>query len=635
MRLLELGKIITIEKEEGLWYYPALLEISLNLDNSEEFSMTFANAMRLDDWGYTYADLISDASSTSRKVSANWQDILAYSKERAEISSLIKDPLDTTLRASFANMVNQEFTVDKNGILGRKKVSETSDEFEDEQVRLINNLLIFTDDNWETAKTALGKIYYTDDDGNQVTSYGIIAETIIGSLIMGERLKIKNTNSTVELGAEGITIKKADGTVVFQAGADGTLLVRNYATTDSVASAIELANNGIKMYVTSTAMNDTLKGYATTDSVASAIELANNGIKMYVTSTAMNDTLKGYATTDSVASAIELANNGIKMYVTSTAMNDTLKGYATTDSVASAIELANNGINAYVTADGGSKSSFGWSLKSTGFYIYANASTVMKVTSSGLEISGAITAGSTITGAAINGGTIDIGDVLIVNEEGRVSIKSSAGNGNGILRIDNYWVALESGSTEFNVTSTRLQFSSDSYVGSLGRNVHSSVTVSGSASIQMVRDGTYFTIYIDGSARATCPHNLYITGTWTGSSAGSISSDVNKKNTITNMADAYEVLFDELRACTFKYNDGTSDRVHTGYIAQEVKAAMDIAGISTQDFAALCIDRPGTEYEEWSLRYEEFVSLNTWQIQKLKRRVSELEALVAQLTNKE
>jgi len=323
------------------------------------------------------------------------------------------------------------------------------------------------------------------------------------------------------------------------------------------------------------------------------------------------------------------------MYVTSTAMNDTLKGYATTDSVASAIELANNGINAYVTADGGSKSSFGWSLKSTGFYIYANASTVMKVTSSGLEISGAITAGSTITGAAINGGTIDIGDVLIVNEEGRVSIKSSAGNGNGILRIDNYWVALESGSTEFNVTSTRLQFSSDSYVGSLGRNVHSSVTVSGSASIQMVRDGTYFTIYIDGSARATCPHNLYITGTWTGSSAGSISSDVNKKNTITNMADAYEVLFDELRACTFKYNDGTSDRVHTGYIAQEVKAAMDIAGISTQDFAALCIDRPGTEYEEWSLRYEEFVSLNTWQIQKLKRRVSELEALVAQLTNKE
>jgi hypothetical protein len=230
MCLLELGKIITIEKEEGVWYYPALLEISMNLDNSDEFSMAFANAMRLGDWGYTYADLISDASSTSRKVSANWQDILAYSKERAEISSLIKDPLDTTLRASFANMVNQEFAVDKNGILGRKKVSETSNEFEDEQVRLINNLLIFTDDNWKTAKTALGKIYYTDEDGNIITSYGLIAETIIGSLIMGERLKIKNEDSTVEIGAEGITIKKVNGDTVFKATPDGNLEVTGTIT---------------------------------------------------------------------------------------------------------------------------------------------------------------------------------------------------------------------------------------------------------------------------------------------------------------------------------------------------------------------------------------------------------------------
>lgn len=245
MRLLELGKIITIEKEEGLWYYPALLEISMSLDNSDEFSMTFSNAMRLDDWGYTYADLISDASSTSRKVSANWQDILAYSKERAEISSLIKDPLDTTLRASFANMVNQEFTVDKNGILGRKKVSETSDEFENEQVRLINNLLVFTDDNWETAKTALGKIYYTDDDGNQVTSYGLIAETLIGSLIIGERLKIKNTNSTVEIGAEGILIKKTNGDVVFSAKPDGSLTAKVGSTNGSTSTFdFELKSTG-------------------------------------------------------------------------------------------------------------------------------------------------------------------------------------------------------------------------------------------------------------------------------------------------------------------------------------------------------------------------------------------------------
>ena len=364
MRLLELGKIITIEKEEGLWYYPALLEIAINLDNSEEFTMTFANAMRLDDWGYTYADLISDASSTSRKVSANWQDILAYAKEREVVTSLIRDPLDMTLRAAFANMVNQEFTVDKNGILGRKKVSETSDEFEDEQVRLINNLLIFTDDNWETAKTALGKIYYTDEDGNTTTSYGLIAETIIGSLIMGERLKIKNENSTVEIGAEGITIKKADGTIVFQATPDGELIVRNYASQSSV---------------------DDLEGRM--DSAEASIEVQAGQIALKASQTSVDALTKRMT---SAETSITANANAIKLKASQSSVDD-LEGRM--DSAESEIEQNASAITAKVSKTyGSSSSSFGWSLTSSGFYIYSSASTVLKVTSSGLEVTGTITA---------------------------------------------------------------------------------------------------------------------------------------------------------------------------------------------------------------------------------------------------
>ena len=364
MRLLELGKIVTIEKEEGLWYYPALLEIAINLDNSEEFTMAFANAMRLDDWGYTYADLISDASSTSRKVSANWQDILAYAKERETVTSLIRDPLDMTLRAAFANMVNQEFTVDKNGILGRKKVSETSDEFEDEQVRLINNLLIFTDDNWETAKTALGKIYYTDEDGNTITSYGLIAETIIGSLIMGERLRIKNENSTVEIGAEGITIKKADGTIVFRATPDGELIVRNYASQSSV---------------------DDLEGRM--DTAEASIEVQAGQIALKASQSSVDALTKRMS---SAETSITANANAIKLKASQSSVDD-LEGRM--DTAESEIEQNASAISAKVSKSyGSSSSSFGWSLTSSGFYVYSNASTVLKVTSSGLEVTGTITA---------------------------------------------------------------------------------------------------------------------------------------------------------------------------------------------------------------------------------------------------
>ena len=471
MRLLELGKIITIEKEEGLWYYPALLEISINLDNSDEFSMTFANAMRLDDWGYTYADLISDASSTSRKVSANWQDILAYAKERETVTSLIRDPLDMTLRAAFANMVNQEFTVDKNGILGRKKVSETSDEFEDEQVRLINNLLIFTDDNWETAKTALGKIYYTDDDGNQVTSYGLIAETIIGSLIMGERLKIKNTNSTVEIGAEGISIKKADGTVVFSAKPDGSLVVRNYASQSSVDS---LSNR-----VTSA------EASITTQAGQIALKASQSSV-------------------DSLSNRVTRAESKISQNVSD--------------------------ISAKVSQTyGSSSSSFGWSLQSTGFYVYSNASTVMEITSSGLEVNGKIVAETGYIGGK-NGWVIDSSKIYCPHIKGETwgtgIVKGSGeseemdkmpafyagfnGNSYGGVLYTPYEDSDWSSHTSFYVTHEGHLYARDAYIE--GSGIFSGTITASEGSIAGWAMGW------DGSLKMTVirsPHGIYGRLSWT------------------------------------------------------------------------------------------------------------------------
>ncbi len=249
------------------------------------------------------------------------------------------------------------------------------------------------------------------------------------------------------------------------------------------------------------------------------------------------------------------------------------------------------------------------------------------------KIAGNITATSgsfsncTIDDSCTMSGAIQIGDVLTVNKNGTVKIKSSAGNGNGILYIDNYWIQLESGDSEFEMTSTHLRFRDNSYVGSQGRNILS-WTELWSGSMTIYRDGTRFGFSIDGSAKAVCNNNLYITGNWTGSSAGSISSDRNKKNSITEIGEAYGVLFDNLIPCLFKYNDGTSDRLHSGFIAQEVKDAMNAAGIPTSDFAALCIADAGKDTEEWSLRYEEFVALNTYEIQKLKKRLSELEKTI-------
>ena len=100
------------------------------------------------------------------------------------------------------------------------------------------------------------------------------------------------------------------------------------------------------------------------------------------------------------------------------------------------------------------------------------------------------------------------------------------------------------------------------------------------------------------------------------------------------MDDRYNLLFDNLNPVIFKYNDGQSDRYHTGFIAQEALQATKIANLTTQDFAAVCQEDINIPESQWGIRYEEFISLNTWQIQKLKSRVSKLEAKIAQLEAK-
>lgn len=104
------------------------------------------------------------------------------------------------------------------------------------------------------------------------------------------------------------------------------------------------------------------------------------------------------------------------------------------------------------------------------------------------------------------------------------------------------------------------------------------------------------------------------------------ASDMRLKHNIETFDDRYEMFFDNLIPKRYKYNNGTSNRYHTGFIAQEVLVALDNSNISTQEFAGIMMQAaaPGEE-RYYHLRKEEFVSLNTWQIQKLKSRVTILE----------
>ena len=109
-------------------------------------------------------------------------------------------------------------------------------------------------------------------------------------------------------------------------------------------------------------------------------------------------------------------------------------------------------------------------------------------------------------------------------------------------------------------------------------------------------------------------------GTWYLGNSTAITSDRNKKNSIENLPEQYSNLFDALTPVRYKFNDGESDRYHTGFISQDVETAINTVGLDTKDFGGYVKDKDGNYY----LRYEEFIALNTAEIQKLKTQVSDL-----------
>lgn len=227
---LDLGRVVYVEKDENTIYRPALTSIEFDLDGGENFVLTFSNASKPNETAMTFADLLKESSSTTKTISANWSNLIDYSKRKEEIANLVNDPLNRTLRATKTNAINQEFVVDKSGILGRKFSDDSQGTYLDEQIRIVNNTILFTKDNWETASLALGKIKYGNNEG-----YGLAAGVIIGDMILGDELKIVNSqdeeSNTISIDKDGIIIKKYNEDkdcydTMFHAGVNGDVYVK-------------------------------------------------------------------------------------------------------------------------------------------------------------------------------------------------------------------------------------------------------------------------------------------------------------------------------------------------------------------------------------------------------------------------
>lgn len=116
-----------------------------------------------------------------------------------------------------------------------------------------------------------------------------------------------------------------------------------------------------------------------------------------------------------------------------------------------------------------------------------------------------------------------------------------------------------------------------------------------------------------------------------------VTSDRTKKEALNYDLDRYEAFFDTLRPASFRFVDGQSGRTHLGMVSQDIEEELEAAGLTDMDFAGFIRsprrDEKGNEIAgelDYMLRYEEFIPMCIYQIQKLKARVAKLERGTAQ-----
>lgn len=180
-----LGDIVNIEHSKLNTYFEVRLVEFTYAEEANDFNLKFSNKGALDDPLVYLNDLLKNAISSSTTINIEKYKYGKYSKDQSMLLDYINNELDLAKQKALAGH-NQEIIIDDRGILltdGNNPI---------EQVKMIGNLIVFTDDGWNTAKTA-------------ISSRGIIAENIVGKLIAGNQLIIENQTGTFQVDGNGMS----------------------------------------------------------------------------------------------------------------------------------------------------------------------------------------------------------------------------------------------------------------------------------------------------------------------------------------------------------------------------------------------------------------------------------------------
>ena len=100
------------------------------------------------------------------------------------------------------------------------------------------------------------------------------------------------------------------------------------------------------------------------------------------------------------------------------------------------------------------------------------------------------------------------------------------------------------------------------------------------------------------------------------------TSDINDKTDVEALPEKYLTMMDNITPLRYKLIDGQSGRYHVGFVAQEVEAAMAIAGVDSMEFGGFVKDKDDHGNDIYMLRYGEFIAILWAKIRALEAKIN-------------
>lgn len=214
----QLGNFIRMATDYDTVIKLRLISFTVDYNDTSKIDVTFSDAIRVHDIYEDASSIQAQANSAAMSFQFNKNQYDKSVNQSNFIEEMRKYGLDVAT-VQIHNASNQSQVWDETGMTFRMWNNERND-FDPEQIKIINNMMVFSDDGFKTSKMAIGKIPI-DKNGNY--AYGINAEVLMSKLVMSENLWIENDSGTYKFNDDGFIAKSGNNSVRIQPNQSGEL----------------------------------------------------------------------------------------------------------------------------------------------------------------------------------------------------------------------------------------------------------------------------------------------------------------------------------------------------------------------------------------------------------------------------